>query len=78
MASKIYENLIKECPLETRLTVLNQMIFMDLLTEMGYREDVIWTEAEAENLRILCEAAEKATSEQIETFNKWLADGSPV
>lgn len=76
MGSKIFEKQNKEISLETRLTVLNQMIFMDLLTEMGYR-DGYWTEAEDEKLKILCESAEKATQEQIETFNKWLADGSP-
>ncbi len=77
MVSKIFEKRIKEIPLEIRLNVLNQMVFIDLLTEMGYREDVMWTEAEDEKLKILCESAEKATQEQIETFNKWLADGSP-
>lgn len=38
----IVEQLLKRIPLHTRLKVSNEFAFMNLITELGYREDKYW------------------------------------
>ena len=70
------DKMIKDTPLKTRLKVSNEMAFISLLTELGYRENKAWLESENEILSKLCKAALTHTEhqlEQIEEFKKDIA-----
>jgi len=75
--SKVIDKLIKETPLEVRLKVDNEMAFITLLSELGLREDSMWTEDEEEMLSKLIDFAEKHTQYQLQTIKKWQDDGEP-
>jgi hypothetical protein len=71
-------NLIQEflknypTPLDTRLNIINQIAFINLITELGYREDKYWTPEEDEILNKLCKLANKHTLDilrEIEEYN---------
>ena len=64
--------LLEDIPLKTRLKVLNEMAFIDLITELGYREEKMWSDEEDELLSKLCKLALKHTEnilEEIEEVN---------
>lgn len=69
--------LYKEIPLETRLKVLNQMAFISLLTELGYREEKMWTSDEDERFDKLMDLANKHTEDIMEEISEWEKDGKP-
>ena len=69
--------ILKETPLKTRLEVSNQMAFISLLTELGFREDKYWTDDEDELLKKLCQSAKKHTKHQLQQIEKWKQDGEP-
>ena len=77
MRSKILEELSKTCPLEIRLRVTTEMAFISLLTELGYREDKMWTEDENEILTKLCLFAKKVTQWHLKEIEQWEKDGRP-
>jgi hypothetical protein len=60
-------------PLDIRLNVINQIAFINLIRELGYRKSGYWTPEEDEILDKLCNLANKHTQdilEEIEEFNK--------
>jgi hypothetical protein len=60
-------------PLDVRLNVINQIAFINLITELGYREDKYWTPEEDEILDKLCKLSYKHTTDilrEIEEFNR--------
>jgi len=60
-------------PLDVRLNVINQIAFINLITELGYREDKYWTPEEDEILNKLCRLANKHTTDilrELEEYNK--------
>lgn len=67
----------KEIPLETRLRVLNQMAFISLLTELGYREEKMWTSDEDERFDKLMNIANKHTEDIMKEISEWEKDGKP-
>ena len=69
--------LYKEIPLETRLKVLNQMAFISLLTELGYREEKMWTSDEDERFDKLMNIANKHTEDIMKEMSEWEKDGKP-
>jgi|AntRauTorcE11897_2_1112592.scaffolds.fasta_scaffold09027_8 hypothetical protein len=75
--SKVIDKLIKETPLEVRLKVDNEMAFITLLSELGLRDDKMWTKDEDEMLSKLIDFAKKHTQYQLETIKKWEDDGKP-
>jgi hypothetical protein len=75
--SDLIKEILKQTPLETRLKVLNEMMFIDLITEMGFREDKMWTEEENDQLSKLCNLAKKLTDLQLTEIKKWEEDGRP-
>jgi len=75
--NKLLEKLTKEIPLKTRIKVGTEMAFINLLTELGYREDKMWTDEEDEILNKLCELASKHTDDILEDIEEWKADGCP-
>jgi len=77
MKSKILEELSRTCPLEIRLRVTTEMSFISLLTELGYREDKMWTEEEDEILTKLCLFSKKVTQWHLKEIEQWEKDGRP-
>ena len=77
MKSKILEELSRTCPLEIRLRVTTEMAFISLLTELGYREDKMWTEEEDEILTKLCLFSKKVTQWHLKEIEQWEKDGRP-
>ena len=59
--SKAIDKLVKEIPLKTRIKISNEMAFINLIVELGYREDKMWTDDENELLGKLCSLAQKHT-----------------
>lgn len=72
--SKILEKIMKKTKLSIKLKVLNEMAFIDLLTELGYRENKTWTPDEDEKLNKLCELAKKHTKHQLEEINEHIIE----
>ena len=66
MKKDIIEKLLKETSLDTRLNVINEMMIIDFLTVMGYREDKMWSEDEDNQLSKLCDFAKKMTKLQLD------------
>ena len=73
-----FTKLLKETPLDIRLDVINDMYFIDLITELGYREEKAWTEEENEVLHKICKAARKHTLRILQTIQEWEKDGKPI
>jgi len=78
MKSDIISKILKETPLEIRLKVTNEYAFINLITELGFREDKMWADEEGPISEKLFDLAHKLTQEQIETFNRWEQDGKPI
>lgn len=65
------KDILDNLDLKTELTVLNEMVFIDLLSELGYREDKYWTPEEDPILQKLCDCAEKHTNEILKVVEKY-------
>ena len=76
MRSKTVDRLLKEIPLKVRIRVANQMAFINLLSELGYRSGY-WTPGEDDKLKKLSELAEKLTEEHLNDIKEWQNDGCP-
>lgn len=77
MASINFEKIIKETPLDIRIRVRNETAFINLLTELGYRENKMWTPEESKTFNRLMKLADKHTTEIFEIIKEWESDGSP-
>lgn len=64
-------------PLDIRIRVSNQMAFINLITELGYREDKIWTPDEHELLNKLMNLAEKHTQDILQEIKEYNEEHSP-
>lgn len=73
----IFFEILKNNSLETRLKVSNEIAFINLLTELGFRESKSWTPEEDEMLGKLCQFAHKHTQHQLEQIEQWKKDGEP-
>ena len=74
MKSNILDRVLKRMKLTTKLKVLNEMAFIDLLTTLGYRENKGWTPEEDEILQKLMDAAKKHTEHQIEEIKEHILE----
>lgn len=70
----IISKLTKNIPLDTRLRVANEISFITLLTELGYRENKMWTQDEDKTLSKLMKFAKKHTDIIMEEIDKWEKD----
>ncbi len=73
---EIFFDLLKNNSLETRLKISNEMAFVELLSELGFRKGE-WTKEEDEMLGKLCQLADLHTKRQLEKIKQWKSDGSP-
>jgi hypothetical protein len=64
------KELASKVPLYVKLKVINEMAFISLLTELGYREDKSWGDDENERLSKLMKLAEQTTDEQFDTIRE--------
>jgi len=78
MRSKIVEDILKRTPLKTRIKVDIHASFINLITELGYRESKCWTEDEDPILQKITELANKTTDYIMESINRWESDGKPT
>jgi hypothetical protein len=77
MKSPLIEKILKETPLETRLKVSNEMAFIMLITDLGFRENKMWDENDPKEMELLgkiCKFAIEHTKNQIETIEEWKKD----
>lgn len=74
---KSLKELTKEIPLETRLKTSNEMAFINLIVELGYRENKMWTDDEDELLNKLFYLAKKHTNDILKNIEEWKSDGCP-
>lgn len=74
---KTLEKILKETPLKTRLKVSTELAFINLITELGYRDNKMWTDDENETLNKLCDLAMDLVIEHIKEFEQWENDGKP-
>jgi hypothetical protein len=68
------KELLIETPLKTRLQVSNEMMFINLLSVIGFRKDKMWTESENELLSKICKLAEEHTENQLKQIKRWHDD----
>tara|TARA_Y100000389_G_scaffold93943_1_gene90564 strand:+ start:1552 stop:1791 length:240 start_codon:yes stop_codon:yes gene_type:complete len=60
-SKNLISEIAKSIPLKNRIRVSNEMAFINLITELGYRENKMWTDDENELLSNLCVLAQKHT-----------------
>lgn len=69
-SKNIISESIENIPLETTLRVLNEMAFINLIVELGYRESKMWTEDEHELLNKLLKLANEHTDDILKEIEK--------
>lgn len=74
MRSKVIDEVRERTKLSTKLKVLNEMAFIDLLTILGYREEKMWTPDEDEKLQKLINYAKKHTDRQMEEIKEHIIE----
>ena len=57
-------------PLDSKLRVANEMAFINLIVELGYREDKGWTDEEDELLSKLMKLADDHTESQLKIIRE--------
>ena len=66
----ITDEILKNTSLESKLKVMNEMAFINLITELGYRKDRMWTDSENDLLQKLCDLAKEHTDNIIKKINE--------
>ena len=74
MKSNILDTLLKETSLDIRFEVSIQAAFIDLLSELGYREDKMWTDDEDEILIKISHLAKELSKDHIRIIDEWERD----
>ena len=68
--NKVVDRILMKTGLETKLKVSNQMAFISLTSDMGYREEKMWTDEDEEILHKLCNLADHHTQNQLELIEE--------
>ena len=82
MIEKIIEdnaikNLSKDIPLEIRFKVLLELFYINLITDLGFREEKMWNENDEEDMKLLnkiLETAKKDSESFVEEVERWQKD----
>jgi hypothetical protein len=80
MRSKIVEKILINMPLETEINVSNQMAFIALIHELGFRENKFWNENDEKDNELLNKIHKFAlehSKNQLETIEKFIDDDRP-
>ena len=76
--SDIIDRFRKRIPLETRISVLNEMMIQSFLVDVGYIPDGYWTDEKEEKYGKAFRAlAKKMAKAEIAEFKEWEQDGRP-
>ncbi len=81
MRSKILERILHETPLSIKLKVSNEMAFIMLLTELGFRENKMWDERDEKEQEVLAKLiafAEKHTDSQLREIKAHVAEHGSI
>ena len=70
-------DLTSKIPLDVRLRVSTQMGFINLITELGYREDKMWSDEEDDVLNKLIDLANELAEDHLKEVKEWIEDGQP-
>lgn len=65
----LIEKIQNRTTLKTKIKVLNEIAFINLIVELGYREDKMWTDEENELLSKIIILAKKHTNNIIKEIN---------
>lgn len=76
-SKNLISDIAKNVPLKTRIKVSNEMAFINLIVELGYREDKMWTDDENELLDKLSVLAQEHTDSILKYIEEWNKDGKP-
>ena len=77
MRSKTVDRLIKTTTLETRLFVTNQCYLIKTITDLGFRDENMWSHNDKELFNKIAEKAKELTEWQLEQIKEWEEDGKP-
>lgn len=81
MRSELVKKILKETPLETRLKVSNEMAFIMLITDLGFRESKMWNEDDEKDNELLdklMKFAKEHTANQMKTIERWKEDQKTI
>lgn len=81
MRSKTADRILKNMSLEIRLKVITEMSFINLITDLGYRKDMMWVDGDEYDDKLLLKLLESAkthTSNIIKEMHQWEKDGRPM
>jgi hypothetical protein len=74
----IFDQILKECPLKTRLYVLNEMLIIDYLVKIGHIPDGFWSDSKDRKYGTsLRRFARQLTKFQLSEIKRWEKDGRP-
>lgn len=76
-SKNLISKIAKNVSLKSRIRVSNEMAFINLIIELGYREDKMWTDDENELLGKLCGLAQEHTDSILKDIEEWEKDGKP-
>lgn len=71
------DKMIKEIPLETRISVPIKMEIIGLLTDLGFMNGTMWDKENEVLIATITESSKALTKELIKEFKKWESDGKP-
>lgn len=69
--STLIEKILSKVSLENRLQVNTEIAMINLIHDMGYRENSFWTKDEDDKLDILLNAAQALTKENMKLIKNW-------
>ena len=70
MKSKIAEDILNNIPVETKIKILTEFAFINLIHELGFREEKYWSDDESEILNKILELAKKHSENIIKIINE--------
>jgi hypothetical protein len=76
-SNNLISGIAKNIPLKTKLKVANEMAFINLIVELGYREGKTWTEDENELLDKLYKLAQEHTDSILKDIEEWKINENP-
>lgn len=77
MKSELFEKILRETSLEIRFKVLLELFYLNLITDLGFREEKMWNENNEEDMKLLnkiLEAAKKDSDSLLEEVEQWQKD----
>lgn len=77
MNSRI-RRILKGIPIETRLNVVNELLLLTCLIDMGFIPNGFWSDKKEKKYGRFRKFAKKLTKTQLREFEEWEKDGRPT